>query len=491
MNYIVAHDFGTTALKAVLFTTQGRLVRSVTVEYPTHRTRGTWAEQDPVDWWNAFCQANHSLLDEAARGSVACVSFDGTYPNCLCLDAAGNALGRAMIWQDTRAVEEAEELTALFPAQRLRHVPGHRLSPDRSLCKLRWVQKHQPEVFRAAAMMLPGVVSYILLRLTGRAVCDFGVAKGTAMLDQKHKTWAEDILALAEVPRGILPELVDSKDIVGVVPERLADTVGLAAGTKLVAGTCDNLCADIGAGMVLPGQGYLSLGTSANIAVLDAQGRRAGMATAATGSSLQWMLETIAAPELERAKQTGENVYELVGGLVAQAPAGSRGVLFHPYLAGARSIYNNPEARGSFTGLTLAADRRDLMRAVVEGIGMNLCLILNDLKTQENPITKLHVVGGMAKSPVFLQIFADILGAELVRLENGDAAAATGAAVLGGIALGLFEDETAVDRFLVKEAVFTPDPARHARYQDTLDLFRSVYEVQQPLYPAFRAGTQD
>ncbi|MBQ9268675.1 MAG: hypothetical protein IJ206_04050 [Oscillospiraceae bacterium] len=484
MKYIVAHDFGTTALKAVLFTAEGALVRSVTVEYPTYRGEGNRAEQDPEDWWNAFCHANHALLDDEARKNVACVSFDGTYPNCLCVDASGNPLHRAMIWQDGRAVQEAAELTELFPKQRLHHVPGHRLSADRSLCKLRWVQKHQPEVFRQTAMMLPSVVSFILLRLTGRAVCDFDVGKGTAMMDQKRKTWAGEVLELANVPREILPELLHSKEVIGVVPQRLENTCGLAAGTNLVVGTCDNLCADIGAGMVRPGQGYLNLGTSANMAVLSQEGRRLGMATASTGSSLKWMIETIAAPELAKAEAEGGNVYEAVSVLIDQAPAGSHGVFFHPYLAGARSTLNNSGAKGSFTGLTLSADRKDLMRAVVEGIGMNLCLILNDLKERGNNITKLNVVGGMAKSRVFLQIFADIFGVELHRLSHGDSSAAIGAAVLGGIAVSLFENETAVERFLTVEEVIVPDPERHAFYAGRMALYRRIYDAQEPLYPA-------
>ena len=485
MEYIVAHDFGTTALKAVLFTSEGQLVRSVSVEYPTYREDGNLAEQDPEDWWNAFCQANHALLDDETRKNVACVSFDGTYPNCLCVDADGKPLHRAMIWQDGRAVQEAAELTEMLPRERLHHVPGHRLSADRSLCKLRWVQKHQPEVFRKTAMMLPSVISFILLRLTGRAVCDFNVGKGTAMLDQRRGTWAAEVLELAQVPREILPELLRSKDVIGVVPQRMEDTCGLAAGTNLAVGTCDNLCADIGAGMVRPGQGYLNLGTSANMAVLNQEGRRLGMATASTGSSLNWMIETIAAPELAKAEAEGGNVYEAVSALVDQAPAGSHGVFFHPYLAGARSTLNNSSAKGSFTGLTLSADRKDLMRAVVEGIGMNLCLILNELKERGNDITRLNVVGGMAKSRLFLQIFADIFGVELARLSHGDSSAAIGAAVLGGIAVSLFEDETAVEKFLSVEEIVTPDPQQHAYYAGRMALFRGIYDAQESLYPLF------
>lgn len=483
MDLILAHDFGTTALKAALYTVEGQMLSSVLVEYPTYRLNGSWAEQDPEDWWKAFCQANKTLLDDETRANVRCVSFDGTYPNCLCVDREGNPLHRAMIWQDGRATKEAEDLTALFPEGRLKHIPGHKLSQDRSFCKLLWLQRNMPEVYEKTYKMLPSVVSYILLRLTGEAFCDYDVGKGTAMLTRNRKDWDPELLALANIPPEILPQLRSSTDVVGTVPEDMASESGLAAGTQLLAGTCDNLCTDIGAGMVRPGDGYLSLGTSANVAILDAEGHRLGMATAATGSSLKWMIEVLGKPEQTKAEEEGISVYSLIGTIVESAPAGSHGAMFHPYLAGARSTLNNAKARGSFTGLNLSVTREDMMRSVVEGIGMNLCLILDDLRRRGNAPKRMNVVGGMAKSLEFLQIFADVFGIELVRLENGDAAAATGAAVLGGIALGIFEDHTAVDRFLTQNAVITPDPARHRIYEERMKLYRKVYEAQEPVYP--------
>jgi xylulokinase len=247
-------------------------------------------------------------------------------------------------------------------------------------------------------------------------------------------------------------------------------------------GTGDTPCTNIGAGMLREGDAYLYGGTSAGILAKGPDGRRIGGQTSASGASFTWLINTICTFEQKLAEETGRSVYDIIGEEIESAPVGSHGILFHPYLAGERAPRNNPRAKGSFVGISLTSTREDLIRSVVEGIGLNVNLILQNVRDQGYEITKMPVVGGMGKSAVIRQIFADIMNVELVTFEYMDEAATVGVAVLGGIALGLFEDETAVEKFMKVASVTYPNLENHEKYRKIMPLFEKVYEAQVPLY---------
>lgn len=481
--YILAHDFGTSSDKASLFTTEGAFVKTTTVSYPTYYENGNWAEQDPADWWQAFCRSTRTLLMGIDAADVLCVSLDGTYPNCLCVDEHLQPLHRAMIWQDARSFEEAIEISQKLPAAYTASRPNGILATDRTLPKLLWLQKHQPDLFARAYKVLPCVVNYIIMRLTGRVMCDYAVGSTTAMMNLARTDWSDEVLSIAGVPRSLLPELHARTDIAGEVPASLAAECGLAPGTQLLVGTGDSECTSIGAGLIAYGDAYMNGGTSAGIVVKRRPGdTTTGGQTASSGSSFSWLKNTICQYEQMIAEQTGEDVYELINAQIAQAPIGSNGVLFHPYLAGERRPRNNPRAKGSFVGISLTTTRADILRSVIEGIGLNLNVILQSVREAGYDIQRLPIVGGLGKSEVVRQIFADIMNVELVTYKYMDEAATVGCAVLGGIALGLYEDESAVHKFMQISAVTKPDPERHAQYAKIMPLFEAVYEAQVPLY---------
>lgn len=482
MEYILAHDFGTSADKASLFTTQGRFVRTKTVSYPTYYSHGTHAEQDPEDWWNAFCESTKALLEGIDREKVLCVSFDGTYPNCLCVDKNLKPLHRAMIWQDSRSFAEAREISALLPPKYTAGRPNNLLPTDRTLSKLLWVKKHQPEIFENTHKVFPSVMDYIILKLTGNAVCDYETAGGSAMMNVERTDWSDEVLDIAGVPRSMMPVLKRRTDIVGEVPAHMVEACGLAAGTKLVMGTGDSACTSIGAGMLDEGDAYMNGGTSAGILAKGADGKKLGGQTTSSGASLSWLKNTICLSEQRLAAKSGRDVYEIIGEAIAKAPVGANGVLFHPYLAGERAPRHNPRAKGSFTGITLTTTREDIMRSVVEGIGLNINLILQSVRDQGYDIRRIPIVGGMGKGPVVRQIFADIMNVELVTFEYMDEAATVGAAVLGGIAIGLYEDERAVEKFMRVSSVTVPDAENHKKYKQIMPLFEKVYQAQVPVY---------
>ncbi len=484
MEYILAHDLGTSGDKAALLTTDGKIVKTKTVSYPTYCSRGTWAEQDPEDWWNAFCRCTKALMEGIDKDRVLCVSFDGTLPNCLCVDQELKPLHKSMIWQDARSFEEAREISLRLPDKYTADYPNNILPTDRTLPKLLWIKKHRPDIFEKTHKVLPSVMDYIILKMTGCAVCDHSIGRATAMSDNVRPVcdWSDEVLRIAGIPRSMMPQLQYRTDIVGEVPAHLTDICGLKAGTKLVMGTADTACTSIGAGLIEQGDAYMNGGTSAGIIAMGKNNKKHGGQTTSSGASLKWLINNICLLEQRVAQQTGRDIYEIISERIAQAPLGSNGVMFHPYLAGERAPRHNPRAKGSLVGITLTTTREDMMRSVVEGIGLNVNLILQSVRDKGLEITRMPIVGGMGKSAVFRQIFADIMNVELITFEYMDEAAAVGAAVLGGIALGIYEDESAVKEFMKVTSVTKPNRENHEKYRKIMPLFERVYEAQVPVY---------
>ena len=479
--YILAHDFGTSADKAVLFRTDGKIMGCRQASYPTIHKSNRMVEQDAHTWWKAFCENTKMLLKDMDPAQIVCVSFDGTGPNCLCVDEKGEPLHKAMIWQDNRAFAQAQALNELIEKE-YRGSVCEKISSDRTLPKLLWLKKNAPEIYAATWKVLPCVSNYIILKLTGRAVCDYGVGRTTALLDSDKKDWNDELLELVEVDRNILPELVDRTHTAGVVSENMSEACGLCAGTPVVTGSIDNICTQIGAGILNAGDVFLCGGTSASVEGYDNNGNRIGRPTAASGGSIDWMRKNLCNIDQVVAEYHNVDVFDMIDGIIEKTPIGSNGVIFHPYLAGARSVFDNPKARGGFFGITLKTTREDLIRSVVEGVGFNLNLILNMMRKSGMVITQMPIVGGLAKGTIVRQIFADIMNVELITYDHMDAAAALGAAILGGISIGIYEDEYAVKKFLKVTSITKPVPEDHQKYAQIEPIFYEIYEQMQPVY---------
>ncbi|MCC8161928.1 MAG: hypothetical protein LIO86_01880 [Lachnospiraceae bacterium] len=484
MKYIIAHDLGTSSVKSAIFTTEGELVRSCSPDYETIYTNGgTCEEQNPEDWWKAFCQNNKTLLEGLDPADVEVVSFDGTYPNCICVDKDLKPLYKALIWQDNRAAAEAGEISdKLSPEYATQH-PNGRLTVDRTLPKLLWLRKHKPEVYENIYKVLPCASQYIILKLTKKAVADYRTGFSTACENLERNAWSDYMIELAGIPKDILPELHARTDVIGEVGADLSEECGLAVGTKLVLGTGDSDSGDVGMGMLHEGDCYMNGSTSATFVVVNPKVK--GLwppPTSCSGGSIKWMIRTLCTEEQKLAEEKGCDVYDIVNERIAEAPVGSHGVMFHPYLAGERGTLNNPDAKASFTGLSLEATHSDMLRAVYEGIGMNLYNVLQMARDEGYKFSSMPMIGGMAKSPVLRQIFADIMGVEFYTVKHIDMVTAFGVAVLGGIGVGIYKDETAQEKFIHIVDRTKPNMENHEKYKKIIPLFNKVYGAQAPLY---------
>ena len=482
--YILAHDFGTSGDKASLFTTEGKFIATKTTGYPSHTLNNGGVEQDPDDWWHAFCTSNKELTKDINVEDILCVGFDGTFPNCLCVDKDGNKLNNAYIWQDVRAVEECAELEGIIPAELLKCNRSGKIGANETLPKIYWIKKNEPEVFAKTAKIFPAVQDYIIYKLTGIAATEYSAAGNTTMMNVDHTDWSDELMSYVGVTRDMMPEIHKRTDIIGEVPEKYAAECGLAAGTKLVIGAGDTQCSMIGAGFIKPGDAYMNGGTSAGILALSKEGKMLGGLTASSGTSFSWLKNQICKYEQELEKTTGRNVYDIINEEIASAPVGSNGVMFHPYLAGERAPRNNGKAQGSFVGISLTTKREDILRSVIEGIGFNIGVIMDSVRAGGLDLKSVVIVGGLGKGGITRQIFADIMNVEIKVPKYAEEAATIGGAILAGIAIGLYKDEErALEKYLEITAVTKPIPENVEKYAKLKPIFEKIYEGLYPVYP--------
>lgn len=509
--YLLAHDLGTSGNKATLYDRQGRLCASCLAEYPTYYPHTGWAEQEPEDWWNAVCTATWALLDQAgvAPRDLAGVSFSGQMMGCVLVDQEGAALRRALIWADTRATEEERAMQAAAGAQRGYRITGHRLSASYGAAKLLWVKNHQPEIYGKAYKML-NAKDYMVQRLTGKFVTDYSDASGTNLFDLKKKQWSGELAEAFGLRRDLLPELHASADVVGRVTPEAARQTGLPEGLPVVLGGGDGSCACVGAGVVKEGRTYCVLGSSSWISmagaapVFDPDMRTFNWVhldpalytpcgtMQAAGLSLQWFRNAFCGEELRKAKESGGSAYQLIDQMVESVAPGAGGMLYLPYLLGERSPRWDFDASGTFLGFRAGNGRAEAARAVLEGVGYNLKVILNIFdRSEEVPsIEEVALIGGGAKGKVWAQILADIWQKPLVVPRYLEEATSLGAAVCCGVGVGMFPDYSVMDQFNPGESRLLPREENQAAYEALYEIFNQAYQALRPVYKSLNTWSK-
>ncbi|HEY0375213.1 MAG TPA: xylulokinase [Amnibacterium sp.] len=498
---ILAHDLGTTGDKATLISADGALIAAASVPYPADFGAGGKAEQSAEDWWRAVCDATRQLLAErpGIERDIAAVSFSGQMMGAVLLDDAGDPVRPAIIWADTRSVAEAGLLVERFGMREAYRVTGHRFNATYSLSKVMWVREHEPEAFaRTRHVVL--AKDFVVHRLTGRFATDPSDASSTNAFDQATGDWSDAILDAAEVPRALLPEVLPSTSIIGGVTPDAAAACGLLAGTPVVLGGGDGPMAALGAGIVDPGSGaYAYLGSSswvslAATAPLHDEAMRTmtfnhvvpGMfvptaTMQAGGASLQWITEVLA--------PSGDRRYESLLEEAADVEASAEDLYFLPHLLGERSPYWNPAARAAFVGLARHHTRAHLVRAVLEGVAFNLLTGLQAFAENGSPATRMDAIGGAAHSDLLLRLFADTWGVPVARRSLVDEATSLGAAVVGGVGVGVFDDFRIGARLSERSRPVDPDPARHRAYALAHERFLDAYARLEPWFDASATHT--
>ena len=505
MQTLLGIDLGTTGVKAALFAADdGRVVSSAFVEYPLYHPQPGWAEQHPADWWQATLTAIRVCLAEGAVGGVqppdvAGVGLSGQMHGVVLLDEQGQVLRPCIIWADQRSEAEARWMTERVGAARLIELVSNPALTGFSAPKLLWIRDNEPELFaRARTMLLPK--DYIRYRLTGTMAMEISDAAGTCLLNVKEGEWSREVLAAIEVDPSLLPPVVPSDAVSGTITEAVAAQTGLPAGTPVAGGGADNACGAVGNGVVQAGLALVSIGTSgvvlahSDVPQVDMSGPvprvhtfnhampRAWYlmgVTQGAGLSLRWLRDNIGLPERALERWTGLDAYELLAKEAESVPPGSDGLLFLPYLQGERTPHLDPYARGGWIGLTASHDRRYLVRSVLEGVAFSLKDCFTIIQEQGLHIEQVRATGGGAKSLVWRQIIADILGVELV-ITNAQEGPAFGAALLAGVASGVYASVQEACTMTVRIAERT-EPRK-----ETVGVYDEAYETYRALYPALK-----
>lgn len=500
-NYIIAHDLGTTGNKATLYDREGILVGSAFYAYTTEYTHPSWAEQDPEDWWQAVCASTHRLLQQTKvhTNDIACIVFSGQMMGCVPLDKQARPLRKAIIWADQRAVEQEQWMAERISSPDIYRLTGHRLSASYSLNKILWLRDNQPDLYHSTYKFVQAKDA-LVARMTGVFATDPSDASGTNLYDLEQGQWSDRIMEAAKLNPAQLPQIRPSSDVVGQVLAPIAAEVGVAAGTPVVIGGGDGACAAAGAGVVREGAAYNYIGSSSWIALSSktpiydpdlrtftfghvAPGMVMPTGTMqAAGASYQWARDQLGQVERQAAEMLQISPYELMNLKAATAPLGANGLIFLPYLMGERSPRWNTQARASFIGLTIRHNRADMLRAVLEGITMNLRIILDAFRTQGAQIEAIRLIGGGARGLFWNKLMADIYGLPVQRLAILEEATSMGAALTGGVGVGLYPDFSMGETMNLIAQTITPEPEAHLAYEKIYPVFEATYQALTPIY---------
>lgn len=470
-------DLGTSAVKALLVDGEQKVIGSATAPLSIQRPAPGHSEQDPSDWWQATLDAVDTLRrDHApALSAVLGIGLSGQMHGAVLLDKAEAVLRPAILWNDTRSVEQCATLEAAFPA--LRQVTGNIAMPGFTAPKLLWVREHEPEVFaRLHKVLLPK--AYIRYRLTCALIEDMSDASGTLWLDVGARGWSDEALAATHLSREAMPALVEGNAEAGRLTTALANRWGMTRRPVLAGGAGDNAAGAVGLSAIRPGDAFISLGTSGVVFVTTDRFRPWPQAavhafchalpdtwhqmgvTLSAAASLAWW-----------AGITGRSEAELLAELgVPRAPSPA---LFLPYLGGERTPHNDASLRGAFAGLSHNTDRCLLTQAVLEGVAFSLRDCVDALAASGTRITSADVIGGGSRSPTWIRIVAAVLGVPLFGLTGGEGGAALGAARLGRMAVtGEAPVDICVPPSRAEPAV--PDPELAEAYARRIVRFREL-----------------
>ena len=494
MKYLLGIDVGTSGAKVVLFDAEGRLVGSVTGEYPLLQPANGWAEQDPDEWWRAVVAGIAQLVAEhpAQMAALAGIGLTGQMHGLVMIDDAGVVIRNAILWCDGRTTAQCEEITRRLGAQRLIDITANPALPGFTAGKILWVRQHEPENYvRCRHILMPK--DYIRYKLTGVLGADASDASGTNLFDVAARRWSDEILELLGIDPALLPPVSESPEVVGAVTEVAALSCGIRAGIPVVAGAGDNAAAAVGLGVVKAGRAFTSIGTSGVIfahtdtVTIDPGGRvhtfcaavpgawTVMSCTLAAGLSLRWYRDVFCQSEVEEAAGLGIDAYDLIAEEIARVPSGSDRLLFLPYLMGERSPLLDSNARGVFFGLSSIHSRAHLARAVMEGVTYSLRQCLDVLRSMGVSCEQMLACGGGARSALWRQMLADMFALP-VAVPGGDEGPAFGAALLAGVGAGIYASVAdACAATIGASEPLAPDRQAGAVYEPYYQLFTQLY----------------
>lgn len=490
--YIIAYDLGTGGNKASLYNQDGQCLSECFASYHTSYPRSGWHEQSPSSWWKAVVDSTHQLLQDSKINTREIVSLgiSGQSLGAVPLGKDGQLLRDMVpIWSDSRAVEQAKKFFAEIPEANWYQITGNGFpAPLYTIFKVMWYRDEEPAMFDRVHKVL-GSKDYINYRLTGSMSTDYSYASGSGVYDLHKWEYNQELIDSSRLPSGIFPNIVSSTEVIGTLTLAAAAELGLPGTVKVVSGGVDNSCMALGARAMKEGRIYNSQGSSSWIAVtssiplLDARVRpyvfthvvpgmfTSAVSTFAAGSCFRWARENLCRDLKQLAMDQNVDIYDLMTAEAAQAPVGAHGLLFNPNMAGGTSLSSSINIRGGFFGLDLGHTRSDMLRAIMEGIAMDLRVALDALRKMTPISEEMLVVGGGSRSKAWQQIFSDIYNMRIIKTNIDQQAAALGAATCAAVGANLWPSFDFVDEIHQVESTTNPDPKNTNKYERMLPIF--------------------
>ena len=479
-------DLGTSAVKLLLMNEKGEIKNIVSKEYPLYFPNPGWSEQKPEDWYEQSMAGLKELLDGFDKSQVAGISFGGQMHGLVILDKDDNVIRPALLWNDGRTFEECDYLNDVIGKETLSKYTANISFTGFTAPKILWVKNKEPENFaKIAKIMLPK--DYIAYKLTGVHCTDVSDASGMLIFDVQNRCWSKEMCDICGITEAQLAKVYESYETVGTVLPEIAKELGIPETVKVAAGAGDNAAAAVGTGTVGDGMCNISLGTSGTIFIssakfgvdkynalhsfahADGSYHLMGCMLSAASCNKWWMDEIIGTKEYAEEQK-------------AITTLGENHVYFLPYLMGERSPHNNPNARGTFIGMTMDTTRADMTQAVLEGVAFALRDSLEVARSLGINIERTKICGGGAKSPLWKKIVANVLNLKVDMIESEEGPA-MGGAMLAAVACGEYASVEDIASKLVKVVdTVEPDPELVAKYEDRYQRFKEIYPACKPLF---------
>lgn len=496
VKYVAGIDAGTTGLKTIIFDLKGHAVGKAYEEYPCITPRVGWVEQDVYCLWRALCHTVRGAIldagvDPAEIGSVGISSQRGTF---FAIDENWEPLHNSIVWSDGRAVEEVKWIKENIGVEKYHQISGAPVSGAWSYGKYKWVRDHEPELYEKAWKFV-NAQEWLLHKLGSTELfTDPASLALNGMMDVATLDWSDELLEAIDFSKEKLPPVKEPARQVGTVSKIAAEATGFAEGMPICVGGGDQQCAAIGCGVIKEGMAEITIGTaSVMVAAVDGvkedpqhevifSGHAVpghmdmeGLAYA-TGVALRWWRDTYGMSEIVIANASHRDPYDIICEEAAQSPVGSKGYLFLPFFSGQVTPYYHDNARGGSLGISLAHDRSDMARAVLEGGAYELRMIVEAMeRVLGRPFDVIRLSGGGSKSPLWRQILADVFGRPVQCLKVADCGV-LGAAILGASGAGVFSSlEEAVDSMVYATEMVQPNLDNYELYTDMYGIFKDAF----------------
>ncbi len=498
MAYILGVDCGTSGTKTVLFDEAGKVMASKTIEYPMYQPKNGYAEQDPADWVDAMKGTVKAVMAQSGvkKKEVKGIGISGQMHGLVMLDKNNKVLRRSIIWCDQRTANEVEQMNRIVGREKLIEITANPALTGWTAAKILWVKNNEPEIYsQVRHILLPK--DYLRFVLTQEYATEVSDASGMQLLDVPNRRWSDEILSAFEIDKAWLGKVYESCEVTGTLTKKMADELGLCEGTVVVGGAGDNAAAAIGTGVAKDGKAFTTIGTSGVVFAhtsqvsIDPKGRvhtccaavpnswHVMGVTQGAGLSLKWFRDNFCSAEKETAKYMGVDEYYLMDKQAETVPIGANRLLYLPYLMGERTPHLDPDARGVFFGLSAMHTKKEMLRAVLEGVSYSLRDCVEVFREMDIDVSDMMACGGGGTSPLWRSMLADLYNCPVKTVASKEGPA-LGVALLAGVGAGIYSSVPEAC-----EAVVKTDKVQNP-VAENVPAYESFYRLYTEIYPALK-----